>query len=77
MPEHLHQQEHFFFGCHFPPVFGSGLVDKPSRTREELQIMKDDLTGVRMPYRFLGNGLKRKNVKVTSDLTLGVSAACY
>jgi hypothetical protein len=30
----LSQGHHFFFGCHVPTVFGSGLLGKPSRTRE-------------------------------------------
>ena len=31
----LSQVNHFFFGCHVPTVFGSGLLGKPSGAREE------------------------------------------
>jgi hypothetical protein len=30
----LSQVNHFFFGCHVPTVFSSGLVGKPSGARE-------------------------------------------
>ncbi len=30
----LSQVDHFFFGCHVPTLFGSGLLGKPSSTRE-------------------------------------------
>src|SRR6266516_2741496 len=53
----LSQVHHFFFGCHVPTVFGSGLLGKPSSTREWLhssfvgvtRTSSSPLTALRLP----------------------------